>query len=85
LLDTSLIFAYVGDVKINPAALTEIRERSGFSKASFASLVGIAPSYLTEIEQGKKPGGPEVIKRMADALKCPIAALIRDPEKAASA
>jgi transcriptional regulator with XRE-family HTH domain len=71
-------------VQINPSALTEIRERTGYSKAAFASLVGIAPSYLTELEQGKKPGSPSVIKRMADALKCPVTAIICDPAAAAS-
>ena len=65
---------------INPAALTEIRERSGFTKAQFASAVAISPSYLTEIEKGDKTGvSPAVIKRMADTLKCPVAALIQNP------
>jgi transcriptional regulator with XRE-family HTH domain len=72
-------------VQINPEALTEIRERSGYTKATFAGMVGIAPSYLTEIEQGKKPGTAHVIKRMAAALKCPVGALIRDPAAAAKA
>lgn len=81
-MTTSPKFAILQIVRINPAALTEIRQRSGFSKAAFASEVGIAPSYLTEIEQGKKPGSADVIKRMAGVLKCPIAAIIRDPQAA---
>lgn len=63
-------------MQVNPSALTEIRERSGYKKSAFASLVGISPSYLTEMEKGDKPGSAEVIKRMADALRCPMAALI---------
>lgn len=67
-------------MQINPAALTEIRERTGYTKAQFASLVAISPSYLTEIENGTKKGvKPDVIKRMAEALRCPIAALIGGP------
>ena len=67
-------------MQVNPAALTAIRERSGYKKSKFASLVGISPSYLTEMEKGDKPGSADVIKRMADALSCPLAALIRMPE-----
>jgi len=67
-------------MQVNPSALTEIRERSGYKKSTFASLVGISPSYLTEMEKGDKPGSADVIKRMADALVCPLAALICVPE-----
>lgn len=69
---------------LNPAALTAIRERSGYSKAALASKARIAPSYLTEMEQGKKPGSEKVIKAMAEALKCPVAALIQTPQAVAS-
>lgn len=72
---------FVG-VQVNPAALTAIRERSGYKKSTFASLVGISPSYLTEMEKGDKPGSADVIKRMADALRCPVAALICHPDGA---
>lgn len=72
-------------MRINPSALTEIRERSGFSKADLCREAGIAPSYLTEMEQGGKPGSPKVIKQLAEALKCPISALICEPDKVASA
>lgn len=70
-------------MQINPEALTEIRKRSGYNKATLSSLAGIAPSYLTEMEKGDKPGSPAVIKKLADALKCPIPALIRVPEEVA--
>lgn len=69
-------------MQVNPSALTEIRERSGYRKSVFASLVGISPSYLTEMEKGDKPGSPDVVRRMAEALKCPIAALIKNPDEA---
>lgn len=73
----------MANVKIHPAALTEIRERSGYSKAALCSLAGIAPSYLTEMEKGDKPGSATVIRKLADALKCPVAAIILDPAAAA--
>lgn len=63
-------------MQVNPAALTAIRELSGYKKAKLASLAGISPSYLTEMEKGDKPGSPEVIKKLSDALGCELAALI---------
>lgn len=71
---------------MNPAALTSIRELSGLKKSALASKAGISPSYLTEMEKGDKPGSPEVIKKLADAMGQPIAALIcvAENEKRAS-
>lgn len=73
----SLTFA---NVEVNPAALSEIIERTGYRKSVFASEVGISPSYLTEMTKGSKPGSPDVIKRMAAVLRCPMSALIKDPD-----
>lgn len=67
-------------MQVNPDALTSIRELSGYKKSRLASLAGISPSYLTEMEKGDKPGSPDVIKKLADALACPVAALICMPE-----
>ena len=73
-------------MKLNAAALTQIRERSGYSKAAFARQCGISASYLTELEKGDKANaGPEVIKRMAEVLKCPLVALIANPDSAVPA
>lgn len=77
---------YYNGVQINYPALTEIRERSGFSKSEFALAAAISRSYLTEIEKGRKTGvSPAVIRRMSEVLKCPITALIRGPEQAEAA
>lgn len=67
-------------MQVNPAALTALREHAGYKKSKFASLVGISPSYLTEMEKGDKPGSAEVIKKMAEALCVPTAAIMRMPE-----
>jgi transcriptional regulator with XRE-family HTH domain len=72
-------------VQVNPAALTSIRELAGYKKSTLASLAGISPSYLTEMEKGDKPGSPEVIKKLADALGQPVAALICVPESSGKA
>jgi transcriptional regulator with XRE-family HTH domain len=72
----------LANVKANGDAIVEIMERSGYHRARFASEVGISPSYLTLILKGEKPGSADVLKRMAAVLKCPVTALIRDPEAA---
>jgi transcriptional regulator with XRE-family HTH domain len=70
-------------MEVNGAALTEIIERSGYrTQAEFASRVAITPSYLSELMRGLKPGSPEVIKRMARELRCPVTAIIKDPDAA---
>ncbi len=70
--------------RINHEALTAIRVRSGYSKAVLSSLAEVSPGYLTELEQGKKPGSPEVIVKLANALNCPVGALLANPEQVAS-
>jgi len=65
--------------------LTSIRELAGYKKSALASLAGISPSYLTEMEKGDKPGSPEVIKKLADALGQPVASLICVPESSGKA
>jgi hypothetical protein len=48
----------VVNVEVNGAALAAIRERSGLRNADLASLAGITPSYLTQMENaaGTKAG-----------------------------
>ena len=60
---------------IHRHALTEIREARGLTKKQLCDLARdpktgkpLAPSYLTEIEAGDKPGTPQIAKRLADAL-----------------
>lgn len=63
--------------------ITRHRERREWSKAQLARKAGVAPSYITRIEQGKF-GRPSVdlIKAIADALNVRVADLT-DPEPAA--
>lgn len=61
-------------------AIKQIIERSGYSQAKFASAVGMSPGQLSEIIKGTKGASPDLLKRMATELKCPITALICDPE-----
>lgn len=57
-------------------AITAVRERHRWSKADLARRAGVAPSYITRIEQGKfdRPSVDQV-KAIADALGVPLAEL----------
>jgi hypothetical protein len=45
------------------------REYRGHSLRGLAELADVSPSYLSEIEAGKKPGSFEAMRRVAVALK----------------
>lgn len=44
------------------------REYRGMKARELARIVGKSPSYLSEIETGKKPGSVAVLRQIADAL-----------------
>ena len=52
------------------------REREGLSQRALAEKAGISPSYLAEIEAGKKPGSMAAIKALAVALRVPMEYLV---------
>lgn len=70
-------------MRVNGVALSELRKRSGLRPSALAHEAGISPSYLSDMEAGRKPGSPDVIKRLAEALKVPLPAILQDPEKVA--
>ena len=45
------------------------RQHRGLTREGLAAAAGIAPSYLTEIETGKKPGSFRALARLAAALR----------------
>jgi ribosome-binding protein aMBF1 (putative translation factor) len=45
------------------------RGHRGLTREALAALSGIAPSYVTEIETGKKPGSFHSLAKLATALK----------------
>lgn len=49
--------------------LKQIREKLGLSAKEVAEAVGVAPSYLSEIETGKRNTTSAMIARMAPVLK----------------
>ena len=69
--------------KLNRWTLTELRERSGYSKSAFAREVGISTGTLSDLESGRRNASPDVLKRLAETLKVPLPAILCDPEAAA--
>jgi transcriptional regulator with XRE-family HTH domain len=63
-------------VQVNRHALTSLRERSGFTKSSLAREAGISVGTLHDIESGRRNASPEMIRRLAVALKVPTPALV---------
>ena len=63
-------------MQVNRHALTSLRERSGFTKSMLAREVGISVGTLHDIESGRRNASPEMIRRLAVALKIPTPALI---------
>lgn len=53
------------------------RAHRGLTARRLADAAGVAPSYLSEIENGKKPGSFDAMARIADALRVPLDLLAR--------
>lgn len=73
-------------MNLNRAALTEIRERTGYSQAQLATRAGVDRTLVFRLEKGTRNASPTVIRKLADALDVPLYALLgpeRDPEAAA--
>lgn len=66
-------------MKVNPAALTDMREARGLTKSALAVEAGMSLSYVSELESGAKPGSAKAIHLLAKALKCNALTLMADP------
>jgi len=51
------------------------RKHRGLTRQALAVAAGVAPSYLTEIETGKKRGSFDAIAKLAAALDAPLDAI----------
>ena len=52
------------------------REYRGMKTGELAAAAGLAASYLSDIENGKKPGSVKTMKRIAAALNVTVYDLI---------
>jgi transcriptional regulator with XRE-family HTH domain len=53
------------------------REKAGLTKRALAEHVGISEQLMGEIESGWRSATPANLKKIADALNCPLVALER--------
>jgi antitoxin component HigA of HigAB toxin-antitoxin module len=57
--------------------VTVLRKHRAFTVRGLAEVAGVSPSYLSEIESGKKPGSFDAMARLAAALHVPLDLLVR--------
>lgn len=68
-----------GVPKINPDALRALIDKDGHTVTSFAQLVGMERSHLSNVLAGRRGVSPHVAKDMARALAVPISAILVSP------
>ena len=59
----------------NGAAIRAIREPLGMRQRELADAAGISPGHMNKIEQGVEQPGAPTVRRIADALGVPLAAI----------
>lgn len=69
-------------MRINPAALTAIRERSGLSQNELARRSGVDQSHISALERGEANPDvrPATATALARGLKVALDALLADPD-----
>jgi transcriptional regulator with XRE-family HTH domain len=60
------------------------REKRGMTQRGLAEAGRLTPSYLAEIETGKKPGSKAALSRIAEILEVPMDDLAGDPTTSAT-
>ncbi len=58
-----------------PEAVTWARKKAGLTKRALADLVGISEQLMGEIESGWRNATPANLRKIADALNCPLVSL----------
>lgn len=62
----------------NGAAIRALRESHGWTGVKFARAVGISHPHLFNIEAGNRRASPPVLRKIADVLGVPLAAITSD-------
>lgn len=66
-------------MNLNRFTLAVLRDRSGMSKATLARRAGVDRTLIHRIENGERNATPDVIRKLATALDCPVLALVALP------
>lgn len=53
-----------------------LRKEAGYSQEAFADRAGVARSYMSEVEVGRRNPTLRVVERIANALDVPAATLL---------
>ena len=62
------------------SAIKVIRQHRGLSQQALAGAAGIAQPQMSAMESGKRGGTVQTLKRLADALRVPLDALVSGPQ-----
>lgn len=65
-------------MQLNRHALRVIRQRSGLTVSALGRRAGVSQPHLSNIERGRRQASPELIGRLAAALRVPIVALLAE-------
>jgi transcriptional regulator with XRE-family HTH domain len=57
--------------------LKRLREQRGFTQATLAGKVGVSRAYLARLEMGRHDPPLSRLRKLAKALKVPIAELLK--------
>jgi transcriptional regulator with XRE-family HTH domain len=57
------------------------REKRGLTQRALAAAAGVAPSYLAEIERGRKPGSADALSRLAGVLRVKMEDLMSEQQR----
>jgi transcriptional regulator with XRE-family HTH domain len=63
----------------NGFTIRALRIKDGYKPGAFATMAGLSYAHLDNLENERKDASDEALYRIANALKVPIDAILRDP------
>lgn len=64
-----------------PEGVAYARRQAGLSQTKLGEALGLSRQRIWDIEAGRRNAGPELLKRMAERLDCPLVVLQAKPEQ----
>jgi transcriptional regulator with XRE-family HTH domain len=64
----------------DPEAVVWARKAKGATQAWLANAIGVSAGHMSEIESGTRNAHPALLKKIAEALNCPVSVLERKRE-----